>query len=134
MATAPNPTENLNQTPRASGATSTSSAKAAVGNSADDLAVDARIASADLETLRDDVLRLSKAVTALVSAQAQSARVTVTDKANELYDTGLDYVRTAEDQVRSVADDVSVSVRQNPLTAIGITFAVGYILGRIRGR
>jgi ElaB/YqjD/DUF883 family membrane-anchored ribosome-binding protein len=134
MATAPNPTDNLNQTPRASGASASSSAKAAVDNNTDELVADARIAGADIETLRDDVLRLSKAVTALVAAQAQNAKVTVTDKATELYDTGVDYVRTAEDQVRSVADDVAVSVRQNPLTAIGITFAVGYILGRIRGR
>jgi len=120
-------------------ASSTASARAATASDAvkrsrEDVADDAALAGADLETLRQDVIRLSKAVTALVSAQALTAKETVTDKANELYDTGLGYVYTAEDQMRGMAEEVSTTVRRNPLTSIGVVFGIGYVLGLMRRR
>jgi ElaB/YqjD/DUF883 family membrane-anchored ribosome-binding protein len=136
MATPPTKdTDNLTDVAAASAASARASAASSAAKSrADDIADDAETAAADLETLRQDVVRLSKAVSTLVTAQAANAKATVTEKASEIYDTGLDYAYTAEDQMRVMAEDVSAKVRANPLTSIGIVFGVGYILGLMRRR
>lgn len=114
--------------------TITASAASASTSQARGVSRDVNEAAADLEMLRADVVKLSQAVSALVKAQAVSARETVTERATDLYDTGLDYVRTAEGQVRGLADDVSEKVQRNPLASVGIVFGVGYIIGLLRRR
>jgi ElaB/YqjD/DUF883 family membrane-anchored ribosome-binding protein len=132
MANAP-----IKDTDRPESATSVAALSAASANTsraAGNVSEDADTTAADLETLRADVVKLTKAVSSLVSAQAVVAKETVTDKASELYDTGVDYVRTAEGQVRGMAEDVSASVQRNPLASIGIVFGIGYIIGLLRRR
>jgi ElaB/YqjD/DUF883 family membrane-anchored ribosome-binding protein len=88
----------------------------------------------DIDKLRDDLVRLSQSVTALMSSRATDARDLVTETASGLYDTGLDYARDAEGQVRGMAADVAKQVERNPLAAVGIVFGVGYIIGLMRRR
>lgn len=88
----------------------------------------------DIDKLRDDLVRLSQSVTALMSTRATDARDLVTETASGLYDTGLDYARDAEGQVRGMAADVAKQVERNPLAAVGIVFGVGYIIGLMRRR
>jgi ElaB/YqjD/DUF883 family membrane-anchored ribosome-binding protein len=88
----------------------------------------------DIDKLRDDLVRLSQSVTALMSSRAGDARDLVTETASDLYDTGLDYARDAEGQVRGMATDIAKQVERNPLAAVGIVFGVGYIIGLMRRR
>jgi ElaB/YqjD/DUF883 family membrane-anchored ribosome-binding protein len=88
----------------------------------------------DFEKLQDDLLRLTRSVSALVSTRAEATRDLVTDTASEYYETGLDYARDAQTQVRGMAGDLSKQVERNPLAAVGIVFGVGYIIGLMRRR
>jgi ElaB/YqjD/DUF883 family membrane-anchored ribosome-binding protein len=88
----------------------------------------------DFEKLQDDLLKLTRSVSALVSTRTEAARDLVTDTASEYYETGLDYARDAQDQVRGMAGDLSKQVERNPLAAVGIVFGVGYIIGLMRRR
>jgi ElaB/YqjD/DUF883 family membrane-anchored ribosome-binding protein len=88
----------------------------------------------DIETLRDDLVRLTRSVSTLMQTRAVDARDTVTETATDLYDTGMDYMHSAEDQVRGMAGDLSKQVERNPLAAIGVVFGVGYIIGLMRRR
>lgn len=88
----------------------------------------------DIDKLRDDLVRLSQSVSSLLTARATDARDLVTETASDLYDTGLDYARDAEGQVRGMASDIAKQVERNPLAAVGIVFGVGYIIGLMRRR
>jgi ElaB/YqjD/DUF883 family membrane-anchored ribosome-binding protein len=128
------PIKELDRPDTATSAAALSAASAGASRATNDVSADVDTAAADLETLRDDVVKLTKAVSALLSAQAVSAKDTVTEKAADLYGTGVDYVRTAEGQVRGMAEDVSAQVQRNPLASIGIVFGIGYIIGLMRRR
>ncbi len=70
-----------------------------------------------LLSLRDQVEQLlSERVTPAISEAAGRAETAV---------------NTARDYTQSKADDVSKKVRGQPLVAIGVSAAVGYLLGRI---
>jgi len=88
----------------------------------------------DFEKLQDDLLRLTRSVTSLMSTRAEAARDLVTETASDYYETGVDYARDAETQVRGMAGDLSKQVERNPLAAVGIVFGVGYIIGLMRRR
>lgn len=88
----------------------------------------------DIDRLRDDLVRLSRSVSALMSTRANQARDMVADTASDYYETGLDYARDAETQVRGMANDVAKQIERNPLAAVGIVFGVGYIIGLMRRR
>jgi ElaB/YqjD/DUF883 family membrane-anchored ribosome-binding protein len=88
----------------------------------------------DIDKLRGDLVRLSQSVSALLTARATDARDLVTETASDMYDTGLDYARDAEGQMRGMASDIAKQVERNPLAAVGIVFGVGYIIGLMRRR
>lgn len=88
----------------------------------------------DIDKLRDDLVRLSQSVSALLSSRATDAKDMVTDTASGLYETGLDYAQDAEAQVRGMAGDLTKQIERNPLAAIGIVFGVGYVIGLMRRR
>jgi ElaB/YqjD/DUF883 family membrane-anchored ribosome-binding protein len=106
---------------------STAGATAGVSRNADSIV-------SDIETLRDDLVRLTRSVSTLMQTRAVDARDTVTETATDLYDTGVDYMHNAEDQVRGMAGDLTKQVERNPLAAIGIVFGVGYVIGLMRRR
>lgn len=88
----------------------------------------------DIDRLREDLVRLSQSVSALLTQRAENARDLVSEAASGVYDTGLDYARDAETQVRGMASDVVKQVERNPLAAVGIVFGVGYLIGLMRRR
>ncbi len=90
--------------------------------------------ASDIDRLRDDLVRLSQSVSSLMAARAGDARDLVTETASEYYETGLDYARDAETQMRGMANDVAKQIERNPLAAVGIVFGVGYIIGLMRRR
>jgi ElaB/YqjD/DUF883 family membrane-anchored ribosome-binding protein len=94
----------------------------------------ANSALGDIESLRDDLIRLSRSVSSLMTSRATEARDLVTERATDLYDTGVDYARDAETNVRGVASDIAKQVEKNPLAAIGIVLGVGYVIGLLRRR
>jgi ElaB/YqjD/DUF883 family membrane-anchored ribosome-binding protein len=86
----------------------------------------------DISKLRDDLVKLSKSVSALMTTRATEARDLVTETASEYYDTGVEYAQDAQTQVRGMAGDVAKQVQSNPLAAVGIVFGVGYVIGLMR--
>lgn len=88
----------------------------------------------EIEQLRDDLVRLSQSVASLMGARAEDARDLVTEKASDLYDTGLDYARDAEAQLRDVAGNVTRQIERNPIASVGLVFGVGYLIGLLRRR
>ncbi|BCJ90503.1 hypothetical protein IZ6_12380 [Terrihabitans soli] len=86
----------------------------------------------DIDKLRDDLVKLSQSVSALLTSRATDARDLVTETASDYYDTGVEYAQDAQLQVRGMASDVAKQVQSNPLAAVGIVFGVGYLIGLMR--
>jgi len=91
-----------------------------------------RDAKDDLAALRADLGRLSDTVAALLSGQAEQVKGAAADKANELYASGREALRTVETQARGAADDLSRKVVDNPLSSVAIAFGLGYIYALMR--
>jgi ElaB/YqjD/DUF883 family membrane-anchored ribosome-binding protein len=92
----------------------------------------ANAAVGDIDKLRDDLVKLSQSVSALLTTRATEARDLVTETAGDYYDTGVEYAQDAQLQVRGMAGDVAKQVQSNPLAAVGIVFGVGYLIGLMR--
>jgi len=86
----------------------------------------------DLAALRADLARLSDTVASLLGGQADQVKGLAADKANELYASGREALRSVETQARGAADDLSRKVVDNPLSSVAIAFGLGYIYALMR--
>lgn len=61
---------------------------------------------------------------------------TLADRLNDLSEAGMKYIENEELQMRinQLKSDAEDLIRKNPLAAIGIGLAMGYLLGRLFSR
>lgn len=75
---------------------------------------------ADIETLKEDVARLTDTLQTLLADSTAAAR----NAARE----GVD---TAKETVSNAAEDLSETIVENPLTSVLIALGVGYVVGAL---
>jgi uncharacterized protein YjbJ (UPF0337 family) len=93
------------------------SAKDAIGTAA---SAAVEMTGFDVQTLREQIRRLTENVNKLVNEQASAATDTVTRVASATQDTLI-----------SMEDDLEHRIRRNPLTAIAIAVGVGALLASL---
>lgn len=99
------------------------------GNAAADI-------QADLQALREDVARLARQVTDMLSTHGneawQRARASVDGAMAEAEDAGreaLDAVREVGDNMRGAIDE---SLKDRPYTTLALAFGLGFLIGATR--
>lgn len=91
----------------------------------------------DLQQLRDDVAQLAKQMTALLSASGEEALDEVKARVRKARDQVDGAVADAGERGREMFEDVSDSVgaaieeslRERPLTTIGLALGLGFLFG-----
>jgi ElaB/YqjD/DUF883 family membrane-anchored ribosome-binding protein len=85
--------------------------------------------TAELAALRQDVVRLSESISALLQSHAQGGTPHVSDAFD---DAKAKLVSTAADvtsRVNSAGGEIEASIERNPMTAALISFGVGMAIG-----
>lgn len=95
----------------------------------------ARPADAELEVqvskLREDVAGVAEALKSLAAERAEGAKRQAYALRDDVRDRGERYVRQAQDAVSDIEDQVSERVRAEPIKAVLVAVAVGYLYARI---
>lgn len=91
--------------------------------------------AADLAALRDDFAKLSSSVRELVQAQASSTTRRMIGAVDDARHKLTDEVIGAKDQLEthlgSVSADLESAIERNPLIAVMIGAAVGFVIGLV---
>lgn len=89
----------------------------------------------DLQTLREDVLRLAAQVSTLVSATSDEAIGDVKQRLRQMGDTVSDLSGRGRDIATDMIDDVGASLeesmRSRPLATLAIAVGLGFIVGAL---
>jgi ElaB/YqjD/DUF883 family membrane-anchored ribosome-binding protein len=85
--------------------------------------------TADLAAIRQDVARLSAAITALLQTQAQGAAQNVSDAVGEAKAMFTNTAADVKSRVTAAGGEIEASIERNPLTAMLISFGIGMALG-----
>lgn len=89
---------------------------------------DADIA-ADLAALRQDVVRLSESIGALLQGQALGAARHVSDSVDDAKAKFSSAAADVQSRVTAAGGQIEATIERNPLTAMVISFGVGVALG-----
>jgi len=89
----------------------------------------------DLQTLREDVLRLAGQVSTLVSATSDQAMGDVKQRIRQMGDTVSDLSERGKGIATDMIDDVGASLEQNmrtrPLATIAVAVGLGFVVGAL---
>ena len=85
--------------------------------------------TADLAALRHDVARLTETMSELVQHQTQAAGHRVSEAVGDARDKIASTAADAQNRVRVASGEIEASIEHNPLTAVGIAFGIGMLLG-----
>lgn len=80
---------------------------------------------------KTQIAQLRKQVESLMSDRVTPALADAADRAEHVARQGLDYGRQGLDYTREQAEAISDRVRDQPLIALAIAGAVGYLAGRL---
>lgn len=98
-------------------------------------ATGAGAAQADLETqisrLREDVAGVSEALKSLATSRAGDARDQAYALRDDVKERGERYFKQAQDAASDLEDQISDRVREEPIKAVLIAAAVGYLYARL---
>jgi ElaB/YqjD/DUF883 family membrane-anchored ribosome-binding protein len=89
----------------------------------------------DLQTLREDVLRLAAQVSTIVSATGDQALGDVKQRIRQMGDSVADLSERSRDIATDMIDDVGASLEQSmrtrPLATIAVAVGLGFIVGAL---
>jgi ElaB/YqjD/DUF883 family membrane-anchored ribosome-binding protein len=85
--------------------------------------------SAGLDSLRDDIARLTDAVSDLVQKEAENARSRVRDAVGGAKTQFSGTATAAQQRVRSASADLEASIGRNPMAAVMLALGLGVALG-----
>ena len=92
-------------------------------------------ANADLETqiakLRTDIAGVAEALKTMANERADGAKRQAYALRDDVRDRGERYVQQAQEAVSEIEDQVAERVRAEPIKAVAIAAAVGYLYARI---
>ena len=84
-----------------------------------------------LEATRRDMQILAGMVRERASARALSARDEMLHRVDELSEEARAMLGAAQVEAMRLADEATDTIRRNPLAAIGIAFALGWLIGKM---
>jgi ElaB/YqjD/DUF883 family membrane-anchored ribosome-binding protein len=94
-----------------------------------------RPANAELEAqvakLRTDLAGVAEALKAMANERADGAKRQAYALRDDVRDRGERYVQQAQDAVSELEDQVAERVRAEPIKAVAIAAAIGYLYARI---
>lgn len=94
-----------------------------------------RTADAELEVqvanLRSDVAGIADALKAMAAERADGAKRQAFALRDDVRDRGERYVKQAQEAVSDIEDQVAEQVRAEPIKAVIIAAAIGYLYARI---
>jgi ElaB/YqjD/DUF883 family membrane-anchored ribosome-binding protein len=85
--------------------------------------------SADLHSLRDDISKLTAAVTKLVKAEASATTDAVYGAVDATRQKLVDGASDARQRLAGASSDLEATITRNPLTAVLIALGAGLIIG-----
>lgn len=85
--------------------------------------------TADLTALRQDVARLSEAISALLQSQAQGVARHVSDAVDDAKARFASTAADVKERVSEAGGEIEASIARNPMTAMLIAFGAGMALG-----
>jgi ElaB/YqjD/DUF883 family membrane-anchored ribosome-binding protein len=87
--------------------------------------------SVGLNSLRNDISRLTDTVSELVRKEAENARSRVMDAVDTAKTQFSGSASAAQERVQSVSADLEATIERNPLTAVLIALGIGVALGHV---
>ena len=91
-------------------------------------------ADSDIELFREDLLALKRDVAALIEHMKGAATNTVQDAAGQIKQRGCSLRREAEAQGDRSAKAINLFIENQPVAALSIAVAVGYVGARVLRR
>ena len=91
------------------------------------------IAEGDFGALREDVAKLTAAVTELARAQASNATNAVVEGTESARQKLSDSAADAQNRLRGVGSDIEATIERNPLAAVLTALSAGLLIGMISG-
>ena len=89
--------------------------------------------AADLAALRDDVTKLTSAVSEFIRKQTAAASNTVFDAADNTRRKVSDTASKAQDVVAGASRDLETTIERNPMSAVFIAMVAGLFIGIFGG-
>ncbi|GMG82165.1 hypothetical protein LNKW23_13780 [Paralimibaculum aggregatum] len=93
---------------------------------------------AQIEALRKDVEGLAEIARDAASAQGRRGAAAARDRVEELSESAREAYRAARDDLgqrgEAAIDETQEMIRRNPLAAIGIALAAGWLIGKLSSR
>ena len=86
---------------------------------------------AQIANLRADLTGVADALKAMANERADGAKRHAYALRDDVRDRGERYVQQAQDAVSDIEDQVSERVRAEPIKAVAIAAAIGYLYARI---
>ncbi|SEN98868.1 Membrane-anchored ribosome-binding protein, inhibits growth in stationary phase, ElaB/YqjD/DUF883 family [Pseudorhodobacter antarcticus] len=90
--------------------------------------------SKQVAVLREDIAKLTAVVADYSKAQGVQLKSIVSDKANELTETGRAAADSAKDVAKIAYSDAEGAIRANPASAVGIAAGLGFLVGLLTSR
>jgi ElaB/YqjD/DUF883 family membrane-anchored ribosome-binding protein len=89
------------------------------------------MSAVDFSSLRDEVVKLTQAVSDLVQKQASSAGAQIMDAVGSAADNISQSTSAAQDKLTSLESEVGSSIQKNPWRAVVIAALVGLLIGKL---
>ena len=85
--------------------------------------------SDEITVLKQDIARLTAAVSDLLKLEAGQARSKVEDVVIDLYNEGRDKLGQAGARAKSLSDELNHTIERNPTTSVLTALGIGLIVG-----
>lgn len=102
----------------------TSAVKKEIGAAGDDFRKNLDNLRADLDLLREDLMRIG-------ADKAEVASGQVAERLAALQRNASAFMETASAEGRSVRADLETRIKDNPIGAVGVAVAAGFVLGKL---
>lgn len=87
--------------------------------------------AADLAALREDIANLTASVSALLHAEASAKADTVLGVVERARQKISETAAEAKDRAATAAPDLEAAIERNPLTAVLVALAAGFLFGML---